>query len=185
MQQHASLMVKLRARYLRGAGVIVPGLLNCFLSCVAGALANVASEHGSQSSWDLLTRRILVGYLGAVGVVVLLLPWLRQISIDRRRHRDRIEDWVRPPITFIEAKDIVPKGKVVAKNPFAVSVEAGKDYYWCRCGLSQLQPFCDGSHRTTEFTPVKLTAQEGGTVFFCGCRQTGFRPLRDDPHQSL
>ncbi|TKC87837.1 hypothetical protein FAZ69_16320 [Trinickia terrae] len=80
-----SLMDKLRMRYLRGAGVIVPGLLNCFLTCVAGAFANVAFEHGSQSAWNLLTRRILVGYLGAVGVVVLVLPWLYRISTDRRR----------------------------------------------------------------------------------------------------
>lgn len=84
-EQHlAKLMGKLRMRYLRGVGVIVPGLLNCFLTCVASAFANVAFEHWSQSSWDLLTRRILVGYMGAVGVVVLVLPWLHQISMDRQ-----------------------------------------------------------------------------------------------------
>ena len=81
-------MINLRKRYARGVGVIVPGLLNCFLTCVAGALANLAFDHWGHSSWDSLTRRILIGYLGAVGVVILILPWLHQITMGRRR-RDR------------------------------------------------------------------------------------------------
>lgn len=79
----------LKMRYLHGVGVILPGLLNCFLTCVAGAFANVAFERWSQSSWDLLTRRILVGYLGAVGVVILVLPWIHQFWIARRRARQQ------------------------------------------------------------------------------------------------
>jgi hypothetical protein len=74
----------IRRRYLRGVGAIMPGLLNCFLTCVAGAFANVAYEHWNHSAWDLLARRILVGYLGAVCIVILVLPWLHQISIERR-----------------------------------------------------------------------------------------------------
>jgi hypothetical protein len=85
VQHDTSLIGNLRMRYLRGVGVILPGLLNCFLTCVAGAFANVAFEHWSQSSWDLLTRRILIGYLGAVGVVLLVLPWLHQIRIKARQ----------------------------------------------------------------------------------------------------
>lgn len=78
-------MINLKKRYARGVGVIIPGLLNCFLTCVAGALANLAFEHWSHSSLESLTRRILVGYLGAVGVVILILPWLHQITMVRRR----------------------------------------------------------------------------------------------------
>jgi CDGSH-type Zn-finger protein len=45
-----------------------------------------------------------------------------------------------------------------ADTPFAVEVEEGRDYWWCACGLSQNQPFCDGSHKTTDITPVKYAA---------------------------
>lgn len=75
----------LRDKYLRGIGVIIPGLLNCFLTCVGGAFANVAFEQWTQGAWALLTRRIAVGYLGAVVIVVLVLPWIHQIWIGRRQ----------------------------------------------------------------------------------------------------
>ena len=118
-RHHASLTDRLKMRYLRGVGVIAPGLLNCFLTCVAGALANVAFEHWSQSTWGLLARRILVGYLGAVGVVILVLPWLHRASIDRRRNRARLQDSARSPDTSIERKDVMSKGTVAPKQSAA------------------------------------------------------------------
>ncbi len=69
-----------------------------------------------------------------------------------------------------------------ADTPFAVDVEAGKSYYWCACGKSAKQPFCDGSHAGTEFTPVPFEASESTKVFFCGCKSTGNRPLCDGSH---
>jgi CDGSH-type Zn-finger protein len=74
---------------------------------------------------------------------------------------------------------------VARKAPYPVAVEAGKDYWWCSCGLSKNQPFCDGSHKTTSFTPVKYSATESKTVFFCGCKATGARPMCDGSHQKL
>ena len=85
MRSNASLLGRLRLRYLRGAGSISTGLLNCFLTCVAGAVANVAFEHWAQMPWDLLARRIVVGYMGAAGVVVLVFPWLQRVSPDRQK----------------------------------------------------------------------------------------------------
>ena len=70
-------------------------------------------------------------------------------------------------------------------TPFAVAVESGKDYWWCDCGLSQRQPFCDGSHKAAgEFVPVKYSATESKTVCFCGCKASGNKPLCDGSHKN-
>lgn len=71
------------------------------------------------------------------------------------------------------------------KGPYAVEVEAGKTYYWCSCGKSGKQPFCDGSHKTTSFTPFAFTAEKSETVYLCGCKQTKNKPFCDGTHKSL
>lgn len=75
--------------------------------------------------------------------------------------------------------------EIAAKAPFPVDVEAGKDYWWCACGKSRKQPFCDGSHKGTSFVPVKYTATESKKVFFCGCKQTGKPVMCDGTHNRL
>ena len=77
------------------------------------------------------------------------------------------------------------KGQVAAKTPFAVQVEKGKDYYWCSCGKSQGQPFCDGSHKGSGFVPMKFTATESKTAYFCGCKQTNSPVMCDGSHKHL
>lgn len=74
---------------------------------------------------------------------------------------------------------------IAQKAPFPVEVEAGKSYFWCACGRSSRQPFCDGSHKDTGFSPVKFTAEEAGKVFFCGCKHTGNGPRCDGTHNKL
>jgi len=66
--------------------------------------------------------------------------------------------------------------------PYAVAVEAGKSYYWCSCGKSKTQPFCDGSHQGTSFRPEEYKATESKTVYFCGCKKTANKPLCDSSH---
>ncbi|MBX2868091.1 MAG: CDGSH iron-sulfur domain-containing protein [Acidiferrobacterales bacterium] len=68
-------------------------------------------------------------------------------------------------------------------SPFAVEVEAGKTYFWCSCGKSNNQPFCDGSHKDTGFNPVKYDAEQSKRVFFCGCKATGNQPMCDGSHK--
>ena len=75
--------------------------------------------------------------------------------------------------------------QIAQKAPYPVDVQAGKKYFWCACGKSASQPFCDGSHKDTEFTPVKYEAQKDRTVYFCGCKHTAGVPLCDGSHNKL
>jgi CDGSH-type Zn-finger protein len=68
------------------------------------------------------------------------------------------------------------------KSPYAIEVEEGKTYFWCTCGLSQKQPFCDGTHKGTGMKSLSFTADKTGTVWLCGCKKTGKQPFCDGTH---
>lgn len=74
---------------------------------------------------------------------------------------------------------------IAQKEPYAVEVQKGKTYYWCACGRSKNQPFCDGSHKVTSLEPKPFTAEKDGTVYLCGCKQTGNAPFCDGTHKTL
>jgi len=74
---------------------------------------------------------------------------------------------------------------IAQKGPYAVAVQAGKTYWWCACGRSAKQPFCDGSHKITEFTPIEHKAVATGQAYFCGCKRSGHKPLCDGTHKQL
>jgi CDGSH-type Zn-finger protein len=73
---------------------------------------------------------------------------------------------------------------VAGRAPIKVDVEAGKAYFWCACGMSKAQPFCDGSHKGSGFGPMKFDAAETTAVYFCACKQTHNQPLCDGSHKN-
>lgn len=81
--------------------------------------------------------------------------------------------------------DIDAPPAIAATAPIGVETEAGKSYFWCACGQSKTQPFCDGSHKGSAFSPVKWTAAESKKVCFCACKRTAGSPLCDGSHKRL
>ncbi len=70
----------------------------------------------------------------------------------------------------------------IIKNSKKVNLEIAKNYYWCVCGLSKDGIFCDGSHKKTNFQPMKFTVKENKTYFLCSCKKTNSKPFCDGSH---
>jgi CDGSH-type Zn-finger protein len=74
---------------------------------------------------------------------------------------------------------------VAQAAPYEVALKAGEKYWWCACGLSATQPFCDGAHKGTGIKPVMWKAEKDETVWLCGCKATRDKPFCDGSHNRL
>lgn len=77
------------------------------------------------------------------------------------------------------------KPTIAGRTPIPSQLEAGKTYYFCTCGLSKNQPFCDSSHRDTDFSPKAFTVDETKTYYLCACKQSAKQPFCDGTHSAL
>ena len=75
--------------------------------------------------------------------------------------------------------------RIAAKEPIAVDVESGKQYFFCSCGNSNNQPFCDGAHAGTDFKPLAFTAEKTGKAYLCQCKKSNNLPYCDGSHSSI
>jgi CDGSH-type Zn-finger protein len=75
--------------------------------------------------------------------------------------------------------------EIAGRAPLPIEVETGKSYWWCACGRSKSQPFCDGSHKGTAFSPIEWQPEKTERAFFCACKRTGNKPLCDGSHKRL
>jgi CDGSH-type Zn-finger protein len=73
--------------------------------------------------------------------------------------------------------------EIAGRKSIKIAVEAGESYWWCACGRSKSQPFCDGSHKVTSFTPVEFKAEKSEDVWFCSCKRTNKKPICDGSHK--
>jgi CDGSH-type Zn-finger protein len=75
--------------------------------------------------------------------------------------------------------------EIAQDSPYFVEVSADRVYWWCACGRSKKQPFCDSSHKGTKFSPLRYQSDQSRTIFFCGCKRTKNAPLCDGSHNML
>ena len=75
--------------------------------------------------------------------------------------------------------------EIAGRAPLPIDVEAGKSYWWCACGRSKTQPFCDGSHKGSAFSPIEYKPTESTKAFFCACKHSGKKPLCDGTHKRV
>ncbi|MAL84826.1 MAG: cytochrome C551 [Opitutae bacterium] len=83
-----------------------------------------------------------------------------------------------------ESDSTEQKPVIADKMPSVIKLEAG-DYWWCSCGKSSKQPFCDGSHQGSSFQPKKVVLEEEKNVALCNCKHSANGAFCDGAHSRL
>jgi len=98
----------------------------------------------------------------------------------------RIQIYVRQGVFLYAGGSTMSDEAVIAQTgPYQVELTEGQDYWYCRCGRSKTQPFCDGSHEGTSFVPMQFTVDHTGVFNICGCKATDDEPFCDGTHNVL
>ena len=105
--------------------------------------------------------------------------------IEQRGRFLLVEEETPEAFATLTAECTMPVPTIAQKAPYAADVEAGKSYWWCACGGSKNQPFCDGTHKGSIFSPLEYKAAASATVYFCGCKHSAHAPLCDGTHKTL
>ena len=79
----------------------------------------------------------------------------------------------------------MPQPIIAANRPAKVALEKDKKYFFCACGKSQKQPFCDGSHQGGEFTPQAFECSESKDYYLCQCKYSNNKPYCDGSHKNF
>ena len=79
----------------------------------------------------------------------------------------------------------MPDPVVAEPGPCSVALKVGRTYFWCACGRSATQPFCDGAHKAVGMAPLMFAAQKSEQVWLCGCKATQGQPFCDGSHSKL
>lgn len=74
---------------------------------------------------------------------------------------------------------------IAQKGPYQVELKEGQPYFWCTCGKSSRQPYCDGSHKGSGLEPMRFVAEASGTFNLCGCKASDDKPFCDGTHNML
>jgi CDGSH-type Zn-finger protein/uncharacterized Fe-S cluster protein YjdI len=116
-------------------------------------------------------------------------PW---IDLKGASSRDIVNQVRKCPSGALAVKDdkttkfsSMENATIAGTKPVMVDLEAGKTYAWCACGKSSNQPWCDGSHQTTQFRPLIIKTMEPSKAALCMCKQSGSRPYCDGTHNKL
>jgi len=90
-------------------------------------------------------------------------------------------------LVFLKKRVMIPHmdPHIAAKGPVQVELEAGKDYWYCTCGHSLSQPFCDGAHKGKGISPMKFAADKTGPAWLCQCKRSGTPPFCDGAHKAI
>jgi CDGSH-type Zn-finger protein len=116
---------------------------------------------------------------------LVTLAWMNSAPTDLGGYRFEIASRARRLYTRVEATELFMAEPIIfQKSPIVQKVEPGT-YWWCACGRSQSQPFCDGSHKGTGLSPKKTEITEAKTVAWCACKHSGNMPFCDGTHSKI